>query len=176
MNFNLIMVCPPWKRFTRFRTRGPCLPDNVPPKLNRAIEAFEFIQHILRDFTAHAHMVFVWVPGKYATDCREYMSRLGYTARGSFVWERPKWKRGSDKKTIEFLIVCHKGEMPQLSDRYLKMADSHFTGTVKNRLAKPESAYAFLEDEFPWAIKLQIYGWTTRPGWTVFHKNDKKIQ
>lgn len=176
MNFNLIMVCPPWKRFNRFRTRGPCLPDNLPPKLNRSIEAFEFIQHILRDFTADEHMVFVWVPGKYATDCREYMAHLGYTACGSFIWVRPKWKRGSDKETIEFLIVCHKGEMPQLSDRYLKMADSHFTGTVKNRSAKPESAYEFLEEEFPWAIKLQIYGWTTRPGWTVFHKNDKKIQ
>lgn len=176
MKFNLIMVCPIWKRFNRFRKRGPCLPDNLPPKLQRSIEAFEFIQQILRDFTRDAHMVFVWVPGKYTLDCREYMTRLGYTTRGSFIWVRPKWKRGSDKKTMEFLMVCQKGEMPKLSDHYLKMADSHFPGTVKSRSAKPKSAYEFLEEEFPSATKLQIYGYTKRPGWTVFHRNDEKIK
>ena len=176
MNFNLIMVCPPWKQFNRFRTRGPCLPDNLPPKLQKSIEAFEFIQQILRNLTAEKHMVFVWVPGKYAMDCREYMACLGYTIGGSFTWLRPKWKRGSDKKTIEFLMVCHKGEMYQVSDAYLKMEDSYFTGIVKKQTAKPESAYEFLEKQFPCATKLQVYGWTKRPGWTVFHKNDDKIQ
>jgi N6-adenosine-specific RNA methylase IME4 len=165
MKFNLIMVCPPWKRFNRFRTRGPCLPDNLPPKLQRSIEAFEFIQQILRDFTTDEHLVFIWVPGKYAMDYREYMARLGYTTRGSFIWVRPKWKSGSDEKTMEFLMVCHKGKMPQVSDHY-----------VKNRSAKPESAYKFLEEEFPWARKLQVYGNTKRPGWTVFHRNEEKIK
>ena len=170
------MICPPWKWFNRFRTRGPCLPDNSPPKLQRSIQAFEFIQQVLRNFTADRHMVFVWVPGKYATDCREYMTRLGYATRGSFIWVRPKWQSGSDKKTMEFLMVCHKGEMPQVSDHYLKMTDSHFPGTVRKRLEKPESAYEFLEEEFPLATKLQVYGYTERPGWTVFHKNDHKIK
>jgi hypothetical protein len=86
MNFNLIMVCPPWKRFDRFRTRALILPDNLPPKLNRSIEAFEFIQQVLRNYTKGAHMIFVWVPGKYTSDCREYLTRLGYTTHGSFVW------------------------------------------------------------------------------------------
>lgn len=176
MKFNLIMVCPPWKRFNRFRTRGPCLPDNLPPKLKRSIETFDFIQQILRDFTTAEHLVFIWVPGKYAMDCREYMTRLGYTTRGSFIWVRPKWKSGSDEKTMEFLMVCHKGKMPQVSDHYLKMTDSHFVGTVKNRSAKPESAYGFLDEEFPQAKKLQIYGCNKRPGWTVFHRNDEKIK
>ena len=176
MKFNLIMICPPWKRFNRFRTRGACLPDNLPPKLQRSIEAFEFIQQILSDFTTDNHMVFIWVPGKYAMDCRKYMARLGYTTRGSFLWVRPKWKRGSDKKTMEFLMVCHKGEMFHVSDHYLKMTDSHFPGTVKTRLEKPESAYEFLEEEFPRASKLQVYGHTNRSGWTVFHRNDIKLK
>jgi N6-adenosine-specific RNA methylase IME4 len=77
---------------------------------------------------------------------------------------------------MEFLLVGHKGEMPQVSDHYLKMADSHFTGTVKTRSAKPESAYEFLEAEFPFATKLQVYGYTKRAGWTVFHRNDEKIK
>lgn len=176
MKFNVIMLCPPWKRFNLFRTRGPCLPDNLPPRLQRSIEAFEFIQQILRDFTNEVHMVFVWAPGKYALDCREYMARMGYTIRGSFVWVRPKWKKGSGKKTMEFLLACHQGQMPQVSDHYLQMTDSHFPGTVKNRSAKPESAYEFLEKEFPCAMKLQIYGYTKRPGWTVFHRNEPNIK
>jgi N6-adenosine-specific RNA methylase IME4 len=176
MTFNLIMICPPWKHFNRFRTRSMILPDNIPPKLNRSIMAFEFIQQILRNFTRGDHLVFVWVPGKFTSDYREYMVRQGYTSHGSFMWIRPKWKMGSDKKTVEFLLVFHKGNMPKLSDHYIKMADSHFSGTVKSRSEKPESAYELLEEEFPMASKLQVYGYTNRPGWTVFHQNDDKIK
>ncbi|GAC1310416.1 MAG: hypothetical protein NVSMB24_27600 [Mucilaginibacter sp.] len=73
-------------------------------------------------------------------------------------------------------MVCHKGDISQVSDHYFNMEDSYLPGTVNNRSAKPESAYEFLEKEFPWAMKLQVYGWTKRPGWTVFHKNNEKIQ
>ena len=175
MKFDVIMVCPPWKLFNRYRTRGPCLPDNLPPKLQRSIDAFEFIRQILWNFAADKHTVFVWVPTKYAMDCRQYMARLGYTVGGVFTWLRPKWKRGSNKKALEFLMVCHKGEVSQVSVHFLKMEDSDLPGTVRKQTAKPESAYEFLEKEFPWASKLQVYGRNRRPGWTVFHKNNKKI-
>ncbi|MES2060432.1 MAG: MT-A70 family methyltransferase [Bacteroidota bacterium] len=176
MKFDLIMICPPWKLYNRYRTRGPCLPDNLPPQLQRSINAFEFIRQALWNFTADRHTVVVWVPSKQAVDCRKYMARLGYTVGGTFTWLRPRWQRGSDKKTMEYLMVCHKGDVCQVSLHFLNMEIPNFPGTVKKRSAKPASVYEFLEKEFPLASKLQVYGWTKRPGWTVLHRNDEKIK
>jgi N6-adenosine-specific RNA methylase IME4 len=171
MKFNLIMVCPPWKHYNRYKTRGPILSDYLPPKLDRAMQAFEFIRDILRDFTTDEHIAAVWVPVNHAIACREYMIGLGYTAGGSFTWLRPNLKKFSERNRMEFLIIFYKGKMSQIADRYLQKADAHFTGMVKRRSAKPDNAYRFLEEEFFLANKLLVYGWTTRPGWTVFHKN-----
>ncbi len=176
MKFDMVMVCPPWKRFGAYRRRPIILGDEIPPKTQRALEAFEFIEHTLRDFTSSDHMVYMWVNQKNVIDCRAYMSRLGYEMRGSIMWVRPKWKPGSYEKTVEFLLVGSKGKIPAFSNEYMNMIESAFTGMVTNRLAKPKDAYELLEMEFPGSRRLQLYGWTRRPGWTVFHRNDQKIK
>jgi N6-adenosine-specific RNA methylase IME4 len=175
MKFDIIMVCPPWKRYSVYSNRL-ILGDLIPPEIRRELEAFEFIDQALIDFASPDHMVFVWVKMKNATTYRTHMSRLGYRVRGSMTWIRPKWKIGSTEKTVEFLMIFSKGKIPVLSDEYLNMTESAFTETVSDKLEKPKEAYQLLEKEFPDLRKLQLYGWTDRPGWTVFHKNDDKIK
>ena len=175
MKFDIIMVCPPWKRYGVYRRRL-ILGDEIPPKIRRSLEAFEFIDHALRNFTSPDHMVFVWAKMKNATDYRAHMSMLGYQVRGSMSWVRPKWKTGSSEKTVELLMIFSKGKIPLLTDDYMNMTESSFTETVTDRIAKPQEAYKLLEKEFPDLRKLQVYGWTKRPGWSVFHRNDEKIK
>jgi N6-adenosine-specific RNA methylase IME4 len=174
MMFDIVMVCPPWKWFGIYRRRPIVLPDVIPPSIRRALEAFEFIEQSLRDFTASDHIAFVWVTSKKSMDGRAYMSSLGYQVRGSFMWVRPKWKPGSSEKTVEFLLICSKGKIPALSDEYMNRVESAFTGTVSHKSEKPQDTYELLENEFPNLRKLQLYGWTRRPGWTVLHRNEQK--
>jgi N6-adenosine-specific RNA methylase IME4 len=176
MKFDIVMICPPWKRWNTYRRRPIVLGDQIPPKIGRALEAFEFLEHSLGEFTSPDHMIFVWVTKKHSMDFREYLTRLGYQIRGSIMWVRPKWKSGGAQKTTEFLLIGSKGRIPVLSDEYMNIAESAFAGTVTNKLQKPKDAYELLENEFPRQRKLQLYGWTCRPGWTVFHKNDDKIK
>lgn len=175
MKFDIVMVCPPWKRYGVFRKRL-IFGDLIPPKIRRELEAFEFIDHSLKNFTSPDHLVFVWAKKKNVNSYRSHMFLLGYRAHGSMTWVRPKWKIGSNKKTVEFLMIFSKGNMPLLPDEYVNIAESAFAKTVSDRLAKPLEAYKLLENEFPKLQKLQIYGWTKRPGWTVFHRNEEKIK
>ena len=175
MKFDIIMVCPPWKRYGVFRNRL-IFGDIIPPKIRRELDAFEFIDHSLQNFTSPDHLVFVWAKKKNVNGYRSHMFQLGYRARGSMTWVRPKWKIGNNGKTVEFLMIFSKGNMPILTDEYMNMSEAVFTETIAERTAKPQEAYKLLEKEFPTLRKLQVYGWTDRPGWTVFHRNDDKIK
>jgi N6-adenosine-specific RNA methylase IME4 len=172
MNYELFMICPPWKQYRMYKRSNKILTDSIPPKMWRAIRAFNFIECCLTDLASKHHIVLVWVTEKFTEDCREYMNRLGYQYDTYLIWKRAKWKRGTTEEAFEYLFVFQKDGYWQPKKNFPEPLASLFTGKVKHRNQKPEDAYAMLEALYATRAKVQIFGNCMRRGWDVFHRND----
>ncbi|MFD2146290.1 hypothetical protein [Mucilaginibacter antarcticus] len=171
MRYELFMICPPWKQFRAYKRSNKILTDSIPPKMWRALRAFNFMECCLSELASNELVVFVWVTEKFTEDCREYMSHLGYKYDTYLMWKRPKWKRCTAVEVFEYLFVFHKdGYWPPKGDFPDPLA-SPFTGKVKHRGEKPEDAYALLEKLYPTRVRIQLFGSCSRRGWDVFHRN-----
>jgi len=173
MRTEVFMVCPPWDHYRAYKRSAIWLMDNIPRKMMNAKEAFAFIADCLFKMSAPEHVVFIWVPNKFTEECRDYMKRLDYQYHQYYVWIRPKWKLGTTKQVAEYLMVFYKGKQPPKIE-FAETFAQPFTGKVKSRDQKPDDAYAMIEARFPYGDKLQVYGFTRRPGWDVCHRNLKK--
>ncbi len=172
MKHEVFMICPPWKQYRIYKRSPMFLIDNIPPKLLKALVAFRFMENCLNQLSSPDHVVFIWVTEKYTEECKDYMKHLGYEYHKYLIWHRPKWKRGSSKKVLEYLMVYYKGKMHAPVLPFPDSLETPFTGRVKDRERKPADAYAMIEAMFPIRPKLQIYGFTHRTGWNVFHHNN----
>jgi N6-adenosine-specific RNA methylase IME4 len=172
MNYELFVLCPPWKQYRTYKRSKKILTDSIPPTMWRSIRTFNFIERCLADLSLQQHVVFVWVTEKFTEDCREYMSSLGYKYDRYLVWKRPKWKRGTNREVFEYLFVFQKnGYWPPQKDFPDPLA-SPFTGKVKHRSFKPDDAYAMIEALYPTRSRVQVFGICLRRGWDFFHRNN----
>jgi N6-adenosine-specific RNA methylase IME4 len=174
MKCEVIMICPPWKQYRIYRRSHRILTDNIFPKMLKAMLAFQFLGECLEYLVSPDHVVFIWVTEKFTEECKDYMKRLGYQYHQYLIWHRPKWKRGASKEVFEYLMVYYKGTLPLRQITFPDPLKSPFTARVKNRKRKPADAYNLIESLFPNRSKLQIFGYTRRPGWNVIHHNNKK--
>ncbi|WP_158642797.1 MT-A70 family methyltransferase [Mucilaginibacter ginsenosidivorax] len=174
MKHEVIMICPPWKQYRIYRRSHKILTGTISPKMVKAMVAFQFLGDCLEYLTSPDHIVFIWVTEKFADDCRDYMKHLGYQYHQYLAWQRPKWKRGTSKEVLEYLMVYYKGALFSSAMTFPDPLKSPFTGRVKNRKYKPADAYALIESIFPNRSKLQVFGSTRRPGWNVFLHKCKK--
>jgi N6-adenosine-specific RNA methylase IME4 len=172
MKYELFMICPPWKQFRAYKRSNKILTDSIPPKMWRALRAFNFMECCLAELALQEHVVFVWVTEKFTEECREYMTRLGYQYDTFLLWKRPKWKRGSLSEVFEYLLVFQKDGYKVPVRNFPDPLSSPFTGKVKCRCQKPEDAYAQLEALYPTRAKMQIFGTCSRRGWDVFQRNN----
>jgi len=172
MKFSIVMICPPWKRYRKYRLASGSMIDNLPGKMLRAWLAFRFIENGLSSFTSANHIALVWAASKNTEDCKAYMRKLSYELHGTMIWVRPRWKIGTAEKVAEYLMVFTKGNADDLPAVLKGKLETTFTQEVTKRCQKPADAYQFIDAVFPGIEKLQIYGQTTRPGWTVFHRNE----
>lgn len=172
MKYELFMICPPWKQYRVYKRSHKILSDSLPPKMWRAIRAFNFIETCLADLALQEHVIMVWVTGKFTEECDEYMARLGYRYDAYLLWKRPKWKRGSATQVFEYLMVYQKDGYKTPVRNFPDPLEAPFTGKVKFRGQKPEDAYAFVETLYPTRAKVQLFGSCRRPGWDIFSRND----
>jgi N6-adenosine-specific RNA methylase IME4 len=172
MKYELFMICPPWKQYRAYKKSNKILTDSIPPKIWRAIRAFNFIECCLTDVASKHHIVLVWVTEKFTEDCCEYMNRLDYQYDTYLIWKRAKWKRSNTGEVFEYLFVFQKDGYWPPKSAFPEPLASPFTGKVKHRNQKPEDAYAMIEELYPTRAKVQIFGNCMRRGWDVFHRND----
>lgn len=111
MKYELFMICPPWKQYRDYKRSNKILTDSIPPKMWRALRAFNFIETCLAELAFQEHVIMVWVTDKFTEECREYMGRLGYQYDTCLIWKRAKWKRGSTNEVFEYLMVFSKGRL-----------------------------------------------------------------
>jgi len=172
MKYELFLICPPWKQYRAYKRSNKILTDSIPPRMWRAIRAFNFLETCLSDLAFLEHVVLVWVTEKFTEECREYMSRLGYQYDTYLIWKRAKWKRGSTQEVFEYLFVFQKDGYKVPAIDFPDSLKSPFTCKVKFRWQKPEDAYVLIEALYPTRAKVQIFENCLRPGWDVFHRND----
>jgi len=173
MKHEVYMICPPWRQYRAYKQSQHWMMDNLPPKTLEAMKAFNFIRDCLNLSSSPDQMVFVWVTNKFTNDCRVFMKRLGYTYCNYLVWYRPKWKRGTAKMVLEYLMVFYKGRSLSPAVPFPEPLTHAFKEKVKYKGEKPTGAYALIESMFPLRYKLQVFGLTTRPGWDLFSHNLK---
>ncbi|WP_374949812.1 MT-A70 family methyltransferase [Mucilaginibacter sp.] len=175
MKHKVIMACPPWKQYRKYRRSHLSLTDNIPFNTFKAARIFDFLAECLRDLTTEDHCLFLWTKGKYTEECRSYMKSLGYHYSGYLLWYRPRWKRGVSGKTLEYLMLYVKDAQESNDIKFPDAITSPFTGQVSRKGQKPTDAYELIENLFPFSSKLQIFGFVDRSSWTAIHYNPKKI-
>lgn len=172
MQYELFLICPPWKQYRAYRKSHKILTESIPPKMWRALRAFNFMETCLSELASKHHVVLVWVTEKFTEECREYMSRLGYRYDTYLIWKRAKWRRGSAGEVFEYLFVFQKdGYWPPQKD-FPDALQSPFIGKVKSRQQKPEDAYRLIEELYPTRARVQLFGTCRRRGWDLFHRNN----
>lgn len=172
MKYELIMACPPWKHFRSYRFAAASLSDQIPPKYQRALNAFGFVFDNLRELSTADHIFLVWAAGKHCADFKGDMEWREYRYHGAIPWVRPRWRPGSGEKTIEYLLVYSKGNIAELAGDAALQSPQGFTGKVRDRQHKPLDAYQWIDSLFPNRRKMQLYGADRHPGWTICHRTE----
>jgi N6-adenosine-specific RNA methylase IME4 len=167
------MINPQWSLYKDYKMAKMNLSESIPPEEIRAMRSFHFLEDCLRDLSFPNHILFVWVTEYYMQDCCGYMNRLGYRYYARFIWAK---KAANAQPAREYLKMYYKGIFLPFTINFSGPFKLMFTGSVKTQESKPAAAYKMIDDFYPYWSKLQIFGWTRRPGWSVFHQNDKKLK
>lgn len=167
------MINPKWSQYKDYKMAKMNLSESIPQEEIRAMRAFHFLEECLRDLSYPNHILFVWVTEYYVQDCCSYMNRLGYRYYARFIWTN---KPANVQPAREYLLMYYKGNFLPFTINFSGPLKLTFTGSVKTQKCKPAAAYSMIDAFYPYWSKLQLFGWTRRPGWSVFHQNEKKYK
>lgn len=164
MNFQLLMIDPPWKFYRSYQRAYLHLSDRVPRKMMKATAAFGFLEDSLRSITAPNHVVQVWVKDRYLEDCKSYLDRLGYRYDRLYIWARSR-KADGRKRSSVYLLQFHKGAGIPAAKHFPDPLSFIFNGNPKDTNTKPSRAYTIAETLFPGCSRIQLFGRLRRKGW-----------
>ena len=173
MQYKVIMISPDWQLYHIYKLSKLNLSESIPSEEIRAMTSFHFLEDCLRELSFPNHVLFVWIMEEDLDNCNDYMNRLGYRYYAQFTWA--KFSGNADQTAFgsEYLLMYYKGTFLPFTISAKTPLKLVFTGKVNTRKNKPADAYNLIDGLYPCWSKLQIFGWTKRPGWSIFHQNEK---
>jgi N6-adenosine-specific RNA methylase IME4 len=160
--FGVIVADPPWRFEPRSRETGmDRAADNHYPTMTT--EDIEAKQPPAADDCA----LFLWATVPMLLEAIDLMGAWGFTYKSNSVWVKPRpgtgyWWRNCH----EILLLGIKGSVPAPAPG--EQYDSVFQGDLAAHSVKPAAAYEMIEDMFPNAALLEMYGRGPRYGWEVW--------
>ena len=112
-------------------------------------------------------VLFLWVPSPLLSQCWPVIDALGFTYKGSFVWDKQAHNYGHDMSVRhEHLLLCTRGSCTP--DQPTPMPSSVITERRSDHHSeKPAQARHIIERLYPFGRKLELFGRRPVPGWTV---------
>lgn len=174
--FNLILADPPWQYRTGTTTPNRKIEqqyttmslDEIKGELRRLREEEEKLE------ISDDSILFLWATSPLLPEALEVLNAWGFEYKGNFVWDKERIGLGHWMRVQhEHMLVGTKGKMSTPDDAVLP---SSIIREVRTRHSKkPEAAYKIIEDMYPTASRLELFGRVERDGWTVWGNEIDKI-
>lgn len=100
MNYEVYMICPPWRQYRNYQRSQRWMMDNLPPKTLKAMKAFYFIRDCLEIGSSPNQMLFVWVTSKFTEDCQGIYEAVGVYLLQLSRLAKTSMEKGHDKNGI----------------------------------------------------------------------------
>lgn len=159
-HFDLILADPPW-RYDFSKDDADQIENHYPTE-----PLAEIANHLPEGIAENAALL-LWATAPKLVEAMELMQLWGFTYRTHAIWDKEKigmgyWFRGQH----ELLLIGVRGNFspPAPEDR----VPSVFREARGKHSKKPSCVYEWIEQAFPFAVKLEMYARTPREGWACW--------
>ena len=159
--FGLVYADPPW-RYDFSMSKSTIVENQYPTMDNDDICAMP-----VADVAASDAVLMLWATNPKLVEALAVVDAWGFTYRTNMVWVKDRIGMGYyARQRHELLLIATRGTpgTPAPSDR----PDSVVTARRRRHSAKPEGVYGLLERMWPDVKRVEMFGRTLRPGWTVW--------